>query len=121
MIAPEAAQILEALARGIDPETGRALGEDSLLNNSHIVRALFLGANALKLHTPERPGHAERTRSRAENGGRAQAGKSWSVEEEARLVAGFKDEKTAAELAIAHDRKVGGIKARLTKLGLFDE
>lgn len=121
MIASEAAQVLDALARGIDPETGRPLSGDSLFNNPDILRALFLGANALKSQTPDRPGRAERKRSQAVVEGLAQAGKPWSKEEEDRLVEGFNIGCSVSDLAVAHERKVGGIMSRLKKLGLLKD
>jgi hypothetical protein len=110
----EAAQILEALARGIDPETGEVFPEDSPLNNTHVVRALFMGAKALT------DGSAASKPKREAVEGEEQAWKPWSKEEEERLLAGFDSGVTVQELAAVHKRKVGGITARLVKLGRLE-
>ena len=79
----EAAQILEALARGIDPETGEVLPEDSPINSTHVVRALFLGAKALNESSPLKPPR------RPTEGGVEQAWKPWTKDEDARLLIAF--------------------------------
>ncbi len=110
----EAAQILEALARGIDPETGEVFPEDSTLNNTHVVRALFMGAKALSRDTST----AKPKREVAE--GNEKAWQPWTKEEEERLLAGFDTGVSVDDLAAEHRRKVGGIKVRLVKLGRLE-
>ena len=109
----EAAQILEALARGIDPETGEVLPEDSPINSTHVVRALFLGAKALNESSPLKPPR------RPTEGGVEQAWKPWTKDEDARLLVAFEHGVSVEALATDHKRKVGGIRARLMKLGLL--
>jgi len=115
MTPTEAAQILQALARGIDPETGEVFPEDSPLNSTHVVRALFMGANALSDATP-----AAKPKSDLPEG-LAHAWQAWTSEEEDRLVAAFEAGATVEELSITHKRKVGGITARLQKLGRLEQ
>ena len=50
----------------------------------------------------------------------ARQGKAWSVEEDRQLYDGFVDGKSVDALASAHGRSVGGIRARLGRLGLLD-
>ena len=45
----EAKQIIDVLARGIDPATGEVLPENNPLNGPHVIRALFIAAKALEL------------------------------------------------------------------------
>jgi hypothetical protein len=115
MTPTEAAQILQALARGIDPETGEVFLEDSPLNSTHVVRALFMGANALSDATSA----AKPKRDLPE--GLAHAWQAWTREEEDRLVAAFEAGATVEELASTQKRKVGGVTARLQKLGRLEQ
>ena len=111
----EAAQILEALARGIDPETGEVLPEDGPLNSTHVVRALIIGAKSLAMSTaPQKP-------KRELPDGREHAWQPWTKEEETKLLDAFDGGTTIEELAVIHKRKVGGITARLMKLGRLDQ
>jgi len=107
----EAAQILEALGRGFDPETGEVFPEDSPLNCAHVVRALFMGAKALA-----QPAVTTKVKREVPEG-LEQAWQAWTKEEEAKLIQAFDGGATVGELAEAHKRKVGGITARLEKLG----
>ncbi len=111
MTPSEAAQILEALARGIDPETGEVLPENSPINSTHVLRALFLGAKALRESSPLKPPQRPTVE------GTEQAWKPWTKEEEVRLVAAFQNGTSVQALATDHQRKIGGIRARLMRLG----
>ena len=108
----DAAKILEALAKGIDPETGDFFPEDSALNSPHVIRALFLGAK--ELQSAPRKGDSEK---RAIKVGLEHAGKPWSEEEEQQLVEAFERGDSVQVIAEAHQRKPGGITSRLVKLG----
>lgn len=57
---------------------------------------------ALVFGTPDTPAHQ---------------GKPWSAEEDERLTAGFDGLVSVPDLAKAHQRDIGGIQSRLTKLG----
>ena len=114
MTPTEAAQILETLAKGIDPETGEVFPEDSPLNNTYVVRALFVRAHALQQDA------SSANPKRAPVEGQEHAWQPWSAEEENRLLAAFDGGVTVQELAVTHKRKVGGITARLVKLGRIE-
>ncbi|NJN81125.1 MAG: hypothetical protein HC802_01785 [Caldilineaceae bacterium] len=47
MTSTEAADVLEFLAKGIDPTTGEVVAEDNLLHHSMVVRALFMGRHGI--------------------------------------------------------------------------
>jgi hypothetical protein len=47
----------------------------------------------------------------------ARAGEPWSPQEDARLVKAYDEGKTFQDLALSHQRTVGAIESRLTKLG----
>lgn len=107
----EAQQIIDTLAKGLDPETGAALPADSCLNSPPIIRALFLASQALGTST-------QRTRANDDRPGKA--GKPWSDAEDEQLIKAFDAGVTVRELANIHERSVGGINSRLVRLGRID-
>ena len=109
MTPAEAKQIIEVLAGGVDPATGEVLPDDSPLSSPHVIRALFIAAKALELMAakPARPAAAAP----------GNAGKSWTDDEDQRLVAGFDAGTPVAALARTHERTTGAINSRLVKLG----
>lgn len=112
----QAKRVLDLLATGVDPETGEVLPHDHVLNSPSVIRALFLGGQALasvrikteKSNSP-RPGAGPK------------AGKPWSPEEERRLVEAFEKRASIDQMSEAHGRSKGGIAARLVRLGKIDE
>jgi hypothetical protein len=104
----EAHQIIDTLAKGIDPDTGEMLHLDSCLNNPHTIRALFLASKALD---------AVARRSEANEGRPGKAGKPWSAPEEERLLRAFDAGATVDELASNHERSSSGIASRLVRFG----
>jgi len=109
MTPTEAKQVIDLLARGIDPATGEVLPEDSPLNGAHIIRALFIASKALE------PAGAKPVPAGA--GAAGKAGKPWSDGEDQRLLAGFDAGTPLAQLATAHERTRGAINSRLIRLG----
>ena len=110
MTPAEAKQIVEVLARGVDPETGEALGADSPVHNRHVIRALFMAAHAL----------ADAAAARRPRELPANVGKPWTLEEDQLLCEGFDGGLSIAELAEKHARAKGGIRSRLIRLGRID-
>jgi hypothetical protein len=109
MTPAEAKQIIEVLAGGVDPATGEVMPDDSPLSSPHVIRALFIAAKALELMT------IKAARSAVDAPGNA--GKSWSEDEDQRLVAAFDAGTPVAALARAHERSAGAITSRLIRLG----
>ena len=109
MTPAEAKQIIEVLAGGVDPATGEVLPDDSPLSSPHVIRALFVAAKALELMA------AKSVRPAAAAPGNA--GKSWTDDEDQRLVAAFDAGTPVAALARTHERTTGAINSRLVKLG----
>ena len=109
MTPAEAKQIIEVLAGGVDPATGEVLPDDNPLSSPHVIRALFIAAKALELMAakPARPAAVAP----------GNAGKSWTEDEDQRLVAGFDAGTPVAALARTHERTTGAINSRLVKLG----
>jgi hypothetical protein len=108
MQAAEALKIIEALADGVDPNTGEVLPEGSPYQHPQIVRALHTAAAALQKRVD-----AER-RSRRLPGN---AGKAWNDAEDKQLTQGFETGTDIAQLAKQHKRTRGAIQSRLERLG----
>jgi hypothetical protein len=110
-----ALEIVRHLANGVDPFTGEELSWDSPLQNPEAVRALFLATAGLaKLQLR---GEANRPVPKDARMPPARAGEPWSPQEDARLVKAYDEGKTFQDLALSHQRTVGAIESRLTKLG----
>lgn len=109
----EARRIIEALAQGVDPETGaEVLPQDSLLQRPAVIRALFCASQALTT--------AERKKKPADAAS-GNAGSAWTEEEDRRLLDAFDQGSTVDQLAHAHGRSKGGIASRLVRLGRIKE
>ena len=103
-----AKDLLTALADGVNPITGELLPSYDSCNQAEIVRALHTAVTTL-----------EKAAKRAAKPQPDNAGKPWTVEEEAKLVASYRSGKSGAELAAAHNRTKGAIAARLVKLDII--
>jgi hypothetical protein len=107
----KAAEILKSLASGTSPAGDGPLPEVPALQSPDVVRALFMAADSLEA----------RARLARRNAGLPRnAGKTWSAEEDERLLAGFDGGATVAALAATHERTPAGIEARLVKHGRLD-
>lgn len=104
----EAKKIIEALANGIDPETGEVLPAQGTFNSPQVIRALFVAGKALEKAAKR----AERDNSLPGN-----AGRSWSDEEDKELLAIFDSGTPVKAIAEKHGRTQGAIAARLVRLG----
>ncbi len=104
----EALAILQKLADGIDPYSGKVLPEDSPYQHPKTVRALFSAIQAL-----ERVKESDTCKKAA----LARAGQSWDHTEDDELIGCFEDGMSIKELAQKHQRTTGAIESRLVKLG----
>jgi hypothetical protein len=104
-----ARQIIDTLAQGIHPVTGEAMPEDSPYNAPPVIRALVAVSQALD------PAHSAPQRARPAPP--VNAGKAWSAEDDAALVAGFDRGEEPKLLAEQLGRTRFGIEQRLIKLG----
>lgn len=109
-----AIEIVESLAKGIDPLTGEILSEHGPLNDPTVIRALFEAVNALRTATATYQQNVE-ARPKPSN-----AGHAWPPEEDARLLADFDAGVTPKELAQKHGRTTGAIKSRLVRHGRIE-
>jgi hypothetical protein len=104
----EAKKIIDALANGIDPETGEILPAQSTFNNPQVIRALFAAVKALD-------NAAKRVQRESSLPGNA--GLSWSETEDKELLTIFDAGVPVKEIAMKHARTQGAITSRLVHLG----
>ncbi len=104
----EAKEIIEALANGINPETGEILPAQSNFNSPQVIRALFAATKALESAVKL----VERNDSLPSN-----AGRSWSEIEDKELIACFDAGAPVKNIATKHRRTFGAIASRLVRLG----
>ncbi|MFO0904285.1 MAG: hypothetical protein U0939_14880 [Pirellulales bacterium] len=112
MHANDARRLLELLALGIDPTTEQPLPSDHLLHSPPLIRALFLGAAALARKSWQADAAAEPA---------PQAGRTWSTDDDARLIAQFEAGTQIANLAEQLGRTQRAIAARLVRLGKIQD
>ncbi|MGQ0652681.1 MAG: hypothetical protein ACT4P4_10515 [Betaproteobacteria bacterium] len=99
---------MRSLANGVDPESGEVFPPQSAYQRPQIVRALYEAAAAL-----ERNERFERRKSQLPQ----KTGEPWSEDEDRKLLAGFDAGRALQELAAAHERTMGAVRARLLKYG----
>ena len=108
----EAKEIIEALANGINPETGEILPTQSNFNSPQVIRALFAATKALERAVKR----AERNATLPSN-----AGRSWSEIEDKELLASFDAGAPVKKIAAKHGRTLGAIASRLVRLGRIND
>lgn len=104
----DALKIIEALADGVNPETGAVFVDDSPFQTANITRALCAAAKALKYKI----GADDRRKILPVN-----AGKKWTGQEDNEVSIAFDKGQTVTEIAEFHGRTRGSIQSRLFKLG----
>jgi DNA-binding NarL/FixJ family response regulator len=105
-----ARQILQSLVQGVDPLSGEELPAGTILQQADVLRALLAGAAALE----EQAARASRRSQLPSN-----IGRTWSPEEQGRLLDAFQAGEALENIASRHGRTVRAIEARLEKLGLI--
>jgi hypothetical protein len=128
--------IVSALANGANPITGEMFASDSPYQSPDVIRALFVATRALESQlgtsgariapignaTREsvKPSRAQDKAPPSTRSGQANAGKPWSADEDKQLLAAFDGNTPLAEIAKAHGRTSGGVRARLEKHGRLE-
>lgn len=102
--------VLTALIEGVHPETRAELADESVLQNVEVVRSLMIAREALAAV------EARAARRALLPSG---VGKTWSADEETKLVDAFTTGEPIDKIAAAHCRTVRAIEARLERLGLI--
>jgi len=109
-----AVEYVQALADGIDPNTGEIFPADHVFQHPNTVRALM---TVLRVAEP-----AVKKKARKDDPNRpAQEGQAWTKEADEALAADFKAGMKATALMVKYGRSRGGIGARLARLGLIKE
>jgi hypothetical protein len=135
-----AAKILQSLADGVDPDTGKAFPPQSPYQRADVVRALFAAIEALGAPVQDKPvAHDKPAQDKpmqdkavadkekktsappSDKPGMENAGRPWSPEEDALLGQSFDAGKTIEVLASEHKRSRFAIEARLVKLGRIED
>src|SRR5690348_6981648 len=104
----QALAVVRSLANGVDPESGEVFPADSTYQRPLVVRALYEAAAAL-----ERLERFQRRKAQLPH----KTGEPWTEEEDRRLLAAFDSGRALQELAAAHERTMGAVRARLLKYG----
>lgn len=100
------AEVLSALAKGVDPASGEVLDATGLWQQPVIADALRAGATALAERAP--PARAASA---------ANVGQPWTPQEEHDLLGEFAAGTPLPEIASRHQRSLTAIEARLERLG----
>ena len=108
MDAAQALTVVRSLANGVDPESGEVFPPESAYQRPQVVRALYEAASAL-----ERIERLERRKSQLPQ----KTGEPWTEDEDRKLLAAFDAGRALQELAAAHERTMGAVRARLLKYG----
>ena len=109
---PKAKNVLQALIQGVDPDTGKELPPDTVLNRPGVLRALLTADAALD---------AVQARALRRALLPPSVGKTWDDKEEDQLTKEFEKGTPIPDIAARHGRTVRAIEARLVKLGLMRE
>ena len=104
----QALAVVRSLANGVDPESGEIFAPESPYQRPQVVRALYEAAAAL-----ERSERYDRRKSQLP----PKTGEPWTEDEDRKLLASFDAGRALQELAAAHERTMGAVRARLLKYG----
>lgn len=115
----EALDIVEALARGVDPATGEVFGESSPYCQETISEALRLCAERIR-HPPRKTIRERRTEN-LERGRPGNAGLPWSDTMREQLAAAFHEGATLGDLARRFQRSRGAVLSELKRQGLVKD
>jgi hypothetical protein len=108
MDATQALAVVRSLANGVDPQSGEIFPPESPYQRPQIVRALYEAAAAL-----ERQERYDRRKAQMP----IKTGEPWTEDEDRKLLAAFDAGRALQELAAAHERTMGAVRARLLKYG----
>jgi hypothetical protein len=108
MDSAQALAVIRSLANGVDPENGEVFPAESTYQRPMVVRALYEAAAAL-----ERAERFDRRKAQMP----AKTGEPWTEDEDRKLLSAFDAGRALQELAAAHQRTMGAVRARLLKYG----
>jgi hypothetical protein len=111
MDSAQALAVVRSLANGVDPESGEVFPPESAYQRPLVVRSLYEAATALERQ--ERYDRYDRRKAQMPQ----KTGEPWSEDEDRKLLAAFDAGRALQELAAAHERTMGAVRARLLKYG----
>ncbi|BDU40377.1 conserved hypothetical protein [Vibrio nigripulchritudo MADA3029] len=118
-------EIVEALANGINPQTGEVLPSESPYNSPDVIRALFYTLdfvkNPPKKATKVKKSLEQKQEDNVANGLPKNAGLPWSQEQRDDLRTQFISGVGITVLAENHGRTNGAITSELKKQGLIED
>ncbi len=109
-----AIELIEVIAKGVDPFTGEVI-DDGPLQHPDIIRALFLAVKGLEILGSKE--ETLRSIDKARLKIRFNAGEPWSQADDEELLILFDSGMKTQELAEKYGRTNGAIRARLIRLG----
>ncbi len=113
-------EIVNFVANSINPYTGEVIaGIDELLKEKLIEIAGKIEKLSEKIKTEPIDEKEETQLKKLRDENFPMAWEKWTEEEELKLIEEFKQGVSMADIAKRHNRKIGGISARLMKLGLI--
>lgn len=117
------AEMLRALANGINPETGEMMAPDSLTNKPEAIRILFALADEL-ITVSEKPKKAkltpeERQQKNIAEGRPAKSHFPWTEEEKLALEQEHSSGRNIDELSAKFERSSRAVAIQLEKMGLI--
>lgn len=110
-----AAQILEQLFDGIDPETGEVFRADHVCMQPQVMRAISMAITALRRSDVRATGGGGGLYNR---NGRLNAGRPWSKEDDAQLLRLFQEGMSMDKICEQLQRRKRGVANRLAYLGI---
>jgi len=112
---------VEALANGVNPNTGELFQSDSPYNQPEVIRSLFTILAAVKNPKKQKKTTEQKQQENLTRGLPKNAGLPWSDEERTELVEQFNSGGQLHQLAELHERTQGSIIAELKKQGLIQD
>ena len=107
---PDATAILKTLIEGREPGSLEPLPAGSVVHRADVLRAMLAAVAALE----RMEGRTRRRAALPDNTGR-----TWTAEEDSRLVTAFKAGETPTAIAERHGRTLRAIEARLQRMVLL--
>lgn len=106
----EATLVIKILIDGREPESGQLLPAGSVVHRADVLRALLTAVTALE----QAEARVQRRALLPDN-----VGRTWSAEEERKMLEAFRAGESPEQIARKHGRTLRAIEARLQRKGLI--
>ena len=104
----QALAVVRSLANGVDPESGEVFTPEQRLSAAAGRAGAVRSGRGARAHRALRAASAQMP---------PKTGEPWSEDEDRKLLAAFDAGRALQELAAAHERTMGAVRARLLKYG----